>query len=157
MPLDNKCRIGNAGRCASRHVCGGHQHYRLNRDSSLKMTRLQSVLYSKLPEVGKIQSTLPMMWGQCHRAKPTKDIVKGTRLGPLAHAAYSPDLATFDYLLFASLGHALADQRFTSYENVKSWLDDWLAQKTDHFFSRGIYKLPKRWGKCVASKGYYFE
>ncbi|GFU49838.1 hypothetical protein TNCV_4686071 [Trichonephila clavipes] len=35
---------------------------RLNRDSSLKMTRLLS--HSKLPEVGKIQSTLPMMWGQ---------------------------------------------------------------------------------------------
>ncbi|GFY16701.1 hypothetical protein TNCV_2788231 [Trichonephila clavipes] len=33
---------------------------RLNRDSSLKMTRLQSVT-PKLPEVGKIQST--MMWG----------------------------------------------------------------------------------------------
>ncbi|GFV43724.1 hypothetical protein TNCV_1270971 [Trichonephila clavipes] len=31
-----------AGRCASRHVCGGHST-RLNRDSSLKMTRLQSV------------------------------------------------------------------------------------------------------------------
>ncbi|GFX12547.1 hypothetical protein TNCV_3156681 [Trichonephila clavipes] len=32
----------NAGsdRCASRHVCGGHQHYEY---SSLKMTRLQSV------------------------------------------------------------------------------------------------------------------
>ncbi|GFV88812.1 hypothetical protein TNCV_4608571 [Trichonephila clavipes] len=24
MPLDNKCRI--TARCASRHVCGGHQH-----------------------------------------------------------------------------------------------------------------------------------
>ncbi|GFU92403.1 hypothetical protein TNCV_824291 [Trichonephila clavipes] len=35
MPLDNKCRIG---RCASRHVSA----LRL-RDSSLKMTRLQSV------------------------------------------------------------------------------------------------------------------
>ncbi|GFT54888.1 mariner Mos1 transposase [Trichonephila clavipes] len=62
-----------------------------------------------------------------HHAKPTKDIVKALGLEPLAHAAYSPDLAPSDYHLFASLGHALADQRFTSYENVKSWLDDWLA------------------------------
>ncbi|GFW27461.1 mariner Mos1 transposase [Trichonephila clavipes] len=59
-----------------------------------------------------------------HRAKPTKDIVKALGWEPLAHAAYSPDLAPSDYHLFASLGHALADQRFTSYENVQSWLDD---------------------------------
>ncbi|GFW08066.1 mariner Mos1 transposase [Trichonephila clavipes] len=64
-----------------------------------------------------------------HRAKPTKDIVKALDWEPLAHAAYSPDLASSDYHLFASLGHALADHCFTSYENVKSWLDDWLASK----------------------------
>ncbi|GFS92952.1 mariner Mos1 transposase [Trichonephila clavipes] len=92
-----------------------------------------------------------------HRAKPTKDIVKALEWEPLAHAAYSPDLAPSDYHLFASLGHALADQRFTSYENVKSWLDDWLASKDRSFFWRGIHKLPNRWGKCVASDGYYFK
>ncbi|GFX25334.1 mariner Mos1 transposase [Trichonephila clavipes] len=58
-----------------------------------------------------------------HRAKPTKDIVKAFGWESLAHAAYSPDLAPSDYYLFVSLGHASADQRFTSYENVKSWLD----------------------------------
>jgi len=41
----------------------------------------------------------------------------------LSHAAYSPDLAPSDYHLFASMGHALA-QRFTSYEDVRKWLDD---------------------------------
>ncbi|GFW80827.1 mariner Mos1 transposase [Trichonephila clavipes] len=92
-----------------------------------------------------------------HRAKPTKDIVKALDWEPLAHAAYSPDLAPSGYHLFASLRHALADQRFTSYENVKSWLDDWLASKDRSFFWRGIHKLPKRWGKCVASDGYYFK
>ncbi|GFV40427.1 mariner Mos1 transposase [Trichonephila clavipes] len=88
-----------------------------------------------------------------HRAKPTKDIVKALDWEPLAHAAYSPDLAPSDYHLFASLGHALADQRFTSYENVKSWLDDWLASKDRSFFWRGFHKLPK----CVASDGYHFK
>ncbi|GFW26394.1 mariner Mos1 transposase [Trichonephila clavipes] len=59
-----------------------------------------------------------------HRAKPTKAIVKALGWVPLAHAAYSSGLSPSDYHLFASLGHALADQRFISYENVKSWLDD---------------------------------
>ncbi|GFY10710.1 mariner Mos1 transposase [Trichonephila clavipes] len=78
----------------------------------------------------------------CHRAKPTKDI----GWEPLAHAAYSPDLALSDDHLFASLGHVLADQRFTSYENVKSWLDDWLASKTDHFFGVVFTNCPKDGG-----------
>jgi len=42
----------------------------------------------------------------------------------LSHAAYSPDLAPSDYHLFTSMGHALAQQRFISYENVRKWLDD---------------------------------
>ncbi|GFS88941.1 sodium-independent sulfate anion transporter [Trichonephila clavipes] len=45
----------------------------------------------------------------------------------LAHAVNLPDLAPSDYHLFASLRHTLADQHFTSYKNVKSWLDDWTA------------------------------
>ncbi|GFX32748.1 mariner Mos1 transposase [Trichonephila clavipes] len=80
----------------------------------------------------------------CHRAKPTKDIFKALSWEPLAHAAYSPDLAPSDYHLFASLGHALADQCFNSYENVKSWLDDWLASKDQSYFWRGIHKLSER-------------
>ncbi|GFY35602.1 mariner Mos1 transposase [Trichonephila clavipes] len=55
-----------------------------------------------------------------HRAKPTKVIVKELGWEPLAYATYSPDLAPSDYHLFALLGDALVDQRFTSYEHVKS-------------------------------------
>jgi len=32
------------------------------------------------------------------------------------------------------MGHALAQQHFTSYENVRKWLDDCLAQKSNNFF-----------------------
>ncbi|QQP57247.1 Transposase [Caligus rogercresseyi] len=52
----------------------------------------------------------------------------------LQHAAYSPDLAPSDYYLFASMGQALAEQRFTSYEDVRKWLDDWFASKEKQFF-----------------------
>jgi len=37
----------------------------------------------------------------------------------LPHAAYSSDLALSDYHLFASMDHALDEQRFGSYEDVK--------------------------------------
>ena len=74
----------------------------------------------------------------------------------LAHAAYSPDLDPSDYHLFASLGHALAEQRFTSYKNVREWLDNWFDLKDEQFYWRGIYHLLERWEKCVNSNGDYF-
>ena len=58
----------------------------------------------------------------------------------LPRAVYSPDLSASDYHLFASMGHALAGQRFDSCEDVKKWLDERFAVK-----GHGIRKLPGRW------------
>jgi len=69
----------------------------------------------------------------------------------LSHAAYLPDLVPSDYHLFASMGHALAQQRFTSYEDVRKWLDGWFGSKEQQFFC--IYKLSNRWKKCIATDG----
>ena len=46
-------------------------------------------------------------------------------------AVYSPNLAP--WYLFASMGHALTEQRFGSYEDVKKWLDEWIAAKGEDF------------------------
>jgi len=42
----------------------------------------------------------------------------------LPHPAYSPDLAPSDYHLFSSMGDALAERHFDSYEDVRKWLDE---------------------------------
>ncbi|EGI62185.1 Mariner Mos1 transposase [Acromyrmex echinatior] len=75
----------------------------------------------------------------------------------LLHPPYSPDVAPSDYHLFRSMAHDLADQHFRSYEEVKNWIDSWIASKDDQFFRRGIRMLPERWEKVVASDGQYFE
>jgi len=41
------------------------------------------------------------------------------------------------------MGHALAEQRFDSYEDVKKWLDEWFAIKGKDFYWRDIHKCPK--------------
>lgn len=92
-----------------------------------------------------------------HRTKQTRELVESYRWQPLPHPAYSPDLAPSDFHLFASMGHALSKQHFTSYENVGKWLDEWFASKKEDFFRRGIHRLPERWSKCVTSEGAYFE
>ena len=70
------------------------------------------------------------------------------------NAAYSPDLAPFDYHLFTSTRHALAEQRFDSYEDVKKWFDEWFAAKWEYFNWRGTHKFSER---CVRSDEAYFE
>ena len=92
-----------------------------------------------------------------HTARRVKETIETFSWKILAHAAYSPGLAPSDYHLFVSLGHVLAEQRFTSYENVREWLDNWFDLKDDQFYWRGIHHLLERWKKRVNSNGDYFE
>ncbi|EFN86715.1 hypothetical protein EAI_15460, partial [Harpegnathos saltator] len=63
----------------------------------------------------------------------------------------TPDVAPSD--LFRSIAHGLVDQHFWSYEEVRNWIDSWIASKDNQFFQRGIRTLPERWEKVVASDG----
>ena len=51
----------------------------------------------------------------------------------------------------------LTSTSLCSYEEVKNWMDSWIASKDDQFFRRGIRTLRERWEKVVASDGQYFE
>jgi len=52
--------------------------------------------------------------------------------------------------------HGLSEQHLHSYEEVKIWLDEWLASKNEKFFWRGIHSLTERWEKVIANDGQYF-
>ena len=75
----------------------------------------------------------------------------------LEHSAYSPDLAPSDYHLFVPLKEALRGRRFTSDEEVKEAVHEWLAAQPKTFFSEGIQKLLELWNKCIAMHGDYIE
>jgi len=51
--------------------------------------------------------------------------------------------------------YGLSEQHFTSYEDTKNCIADWIASKA--FFLRDIHVLPERWEKVVTSDGHYFE
>jgi len=40
--------------------------------------------------------------------------------------------------------HGLSEQHFTSREDTKNCIDDWIASKDEAFFRRGIHMLPER-------------
>jgi len=54
----------------------------------------------------------------------------------LSHAAHSPDYVLSDYHLFRSMQRGLANQHFKIYEDeeIKKWLNEWIASKDEHFF-----------------------
>ena len=57
--------------------------------------------------------------------KPVRDTLEALCWEVLLYAVYSLSLTLSDYYLFASMGHALGEQRFRSYEDVKKWFDKW--------------------------------
>jgi len=50
-----------------------------------------------------------------------------------------------------------ASHRFTSFAEIKNWLQNWIASKDESFFRDEIRKLPERWEKIVGSDGQYFN
>ena len=96
-----------------------------------QMIDLNQALRENRPEYRKRQRKVILLHDNApsHTAKPVKETIEAFSCEILSHAAYSPDLAPSDYYLFASMGHALSDQHFASYENVRKWLDDWFASK----------------------------
>jgi len=85
-----------------------------------------------------------------HTEKTVKETIATFGWEILPHTAYLPDLAPSDFYLFASM-------RFTSYENVRTFLDDLLAAQEPQLFWSGIHTLPEQWQKCIASDGQSFE
>jgi len=94
---------------------------------------------------------------QPHVAAPVKTYLETLKWEVLSHPPYSPDIASSDHHLFRSMTHGLSEQHFTSYEDIKNCINDWIASKDEACFRRGIHMLSKRWEKVVASDGHYFE
>ena len=56
-----------------------------------------------------------------HVAKPVKTYLETLKWEVLPHPLYSPDIAPSD--LFRTMTHGITEQRFTSYEDTKKWVD----------------------------------
>ncbi|GBO99542.1 Mariner Mos1 transposase [Eumeta japonica] len=113
----------------------------------LTIEAIQQTLWYRLKSLGMIHKL----------AVPVKNYLKTFDWEVLPQPPYSPDIAPSDYHLFRSMAHALSEQRFTSYEDTKDWVDSWIVSKDKEFFRLEIRKLSERWKKVVASDGQYFD
>ncbi|KAL6253754.1 hypothetical protein P5V15_015558 [Pogonomyrmex californicus] len=95
------------------------------------MINLNHALIERRPEWARRHGKVILLHDNApsHTAKPVKDTLKSLGWDILPHPPYSLDLAPSDYHLFASMGHALAEQHFSNFEEVGKWLDEWFAAK----------------------------
>ena len=59
--------------------------------------------------------------------------------------------------LILTLHFSPCEKRFQSFEDIKKWIDSWIASKDEEFFRNGIHKLPEKWRNIIASDGQYFQ
>lgn len=124
-----------------------------------QLNRLSQALRDKRPQYAERHEKVILLHDNArpHIAKTVKQKLEQLKWDVLPHPPYSPDLAPSDYHLFRSMQHGLAAQKFSSVDDIKKWLDSWIASKDEQFFRHGIRMLPERWEKVVASDGQYFE
>ena len=92
-----------------------------------------------------------------HVAKSVKTYLETLKREVLPHPPYSPDIAPSEYHLFRSMADSVCEQKFTSYEDCKKWVDSWISSIDEEFFRRGIRSLIERSSKVVESDGQYFN
>lgn len=124
-----------------------------------QLIKLSQALKDKRPQYAERHDKVILQHDNArpHVANVVKNYLENLKWEVLPHPPYSPDIAPSDYHLFRSMTHGLAEQRFSSYDDTKKWVDDWIASKDQDFFQRGIRMLPERWEKVVAADGQYFE
>ena len=125
----------------------------------LQLNRLNETLLEKRPAVVSNRRKVMLLHDDArpHVVKAVKEILMQLEWEVLSQPAYSPDLASSDYYLFRSMQHGLVDTHFRNYENVRKWIDEWIASKDQSSYCRRIHLLPQRWEKCVANEGKYFD
>jgi len=92
-----------------------------------------------------------------HTSHFVSGIVHDLKYELLRHPAYSPDLAASDFFLFPVLKDYLKGKHYNDRRALGSGVYQCLNPMGEDDFTAAIQKLPKRWQKCIAAEGRYFE
>jgi transposase len=71
--------------------------------------------------------------------------------------SYSPDLVPADFFLFPKLKSTLKESRFNTFDEIQKNSTKELLTIPKEAFQRAFQSWQKRWERCVASEGNYFE
>ena len=73
------------------------------------------------------------------------------------HPTYSPDLTPADFFLFPRLKTTLKERRFQTIEEIQENAIREMRAITESSFQEAFQQWKKRWERCIASRGDYFE
>lgn len=124
-----------------------------------QLLKLSEELDKKRPFTGHGKRPVKLLHdnARSHVAKLVRETLTTLRWEVLPHPAYSPDLSPTNYHLNRSIENALKGKQFHSIEEVRNWVDEFLASKDQQFYSDGIHQLPQKWQQALDSNGDYFD
>ena len=93
-----------------------------------QLTRLSHELQHKGPVYAKIHEKV--FWTTNNARQLVKETLETLGWKVLTHPPYSPDMALSDYHLFRSMQSALTGEKFSSFADIKNWLDNLISSKT---------------------------
>jgi len=122
------------------------------------LARLRNAVRRKRPELRENQT-----WMLHHDNAPVHasllihSYLAKHQTSVVPHSLYSPDLAPADFFLFTKLKTTLKGRRFQTIEEIQENAIRELRAITESAFQEAFQQWKKRWERCNASRGYYFE
>jgi len=92
-----------------------------------------------------------------HTALSVRDFLATKQITLLDHPAYSPNLTSSDFLLFPKIKEILKGRHFDDIEDIGSNTTASLKAIPQNHFQSCFEGWTKRWHRCIASQGEYFE
>ena len=92
-----------------------------------------------------------------HAALLTGSFLTDNNMTVMPHPPFSPDLAPSDFFFFPKLKMKLKGRRFQTLEEIQAESQAVLNTLRETDFQECLKKWQRRWDRCQASEGDYFE
>lgn len=122
------------------------------------LRRLRESIRRKRPELWRNQSwILHHDNAPAHTSLLVAEYLNKNSVLVLPQPPYSPDLAPCDFFLFPRLKKNLKGKRFDTIEEIQENSQKELQSISKFEFEKCFQQWEKRWHKCFAADGKYFE
>ena len=122
------------------------------------LRRLKQAVRRKRPDLWKNRSwRLHHDNAPAHTSFRTTEFLTKSNVALVPHPPYSPDLAPCDFSFFPQMKMKLKGNRYDTIEEVQSATRAVLKTFEEGFFGSTFETWKKRWDRCIAAEGDYFE
>jgi len=121
------------------------------------LERLRENVRRKRPEIFANNSWILHHNAPAHTALTVRELLATKQITMLEHPAYSPDLAPSDFFLFPKIKEILKGRHFDDIDDIRSNTTETQKAIPQNRFQNCFEGLTRRWHRCIASQGEYFE